>query len=456
MNDGTFKGAGPDCLRNELIGETLRWARDRSPFYAQSFNHLDFRNVWTVESLSKVPILTREKVREAGESILCTGLHISHLQNTSGTSGEPLLLYRSIEETQFIRAFFSEVNASSEDCLPLVLNLTVPHHGTGTPIPSRVCVLESGVADQELLDHTLLVLRKAFHLPGVGERVIALSGSHSQMLALTNYCIEQGIDSSSFQIRYLHITGQHLTSRWKQVLEHFWNAKVIDRYSLSEIFGGATYCQYCSGFHFDPLVIPELVRIDQHTSMTNGVGMLLLTTLYPFVQMQPLIRYATGDVFEVTETSCPTRSFYFKGRLNQCLFDPTDASCILIAATDLFDIVDQFPEVRRQAQFKDMPLAYHEATGRPILSASYALDGPTLRLQIQIEFSFTPQLYQNRVNEILARIRSMIIAKSQALSEQMSAGAVALDLIPTGPGSLRPVVKNSGLWQCKEKPIPCQ
>jgi hypothetical protein len=445
------KEDGPDCLRSALIDETLRWARDRSSYYAQAFSHLEFSQPWSLQSLSAIPILTREQVSAAGESMLCSGLHVSHLQNTSGSSGEPLLLYRSIQETQFIREFFSEVNESTEGDLPLVLYLSDSHHGTVTPIPATVFALAGGVTDQIILDQTVRLLQKSFHLPGLGERVIALSGSHSQLLTLTNYCIERDLDSNTFEIRYLHGTGQYLTPRWRHLLEQFWNAQMVDHYSLSEVFGSAVRCRNCNAFHFDPFVIPELVRVDQRTSINKGVGMLLLTTLYPFVQMQPLIRYWTGDVFERMDGPCPIPSFYFKGRLNHCLFDPSDASCLLIAATDLFASVDQYPEVRRPTHFLDIPFTlYREATGRPILSASYAFDGSLLRLQIQLEFSFKPRLYQDRVREILESIRSTLIARSKVLAEAISLSHVVLDLIPADPGSLRPVDKNSNLWQRAE------
>lgn len=446
-----FEGDGPDCLRTALIDETLRWARDRSSFYAQAFSHLDFTHPWTLQSLSALPILTREQVREAGESMLCSGLQVSHLQSTSGSSGEPLLLYRSIQETQFIREFFSDLHERIEGDLPLVLYLADSHHGTVTPIPSSVFALEGGVADQIILDQTVLLLRKSFHLPGLGERVIALSGSHSQLLALTNYCIERGLDSTAFALRYLHGTGQYLTSRCRQALEQFWNAHLVDHYSLSEVFGSAILCRDCSAFHFDPLVVPELVQVDQRTPINSGAGVLLLTTLYPFVQMQPLIRYWTGDVFIRKDGPCPTPSFSFKGRLNHCLFDPSDTSRLLVAATDLFDSIDQFPEVRRPSSFLDTPFtSYQESTGRPILLASYALTGPLLRLRIQIEFSFKPQLYEERVRETLESIRSTLLTRAKALSEAISRGHAALDLIAVGPGLLQPVDKNSALWQQAE------
>jgi len=390
----------------------------------------------------------REDVRVAGEMMLCRGLHISHLQNTSGTSGEPLLLYRSIEETQFIREFFSEVHGGhTADELPLILNLKVPHHGTGTPIPTRVCVLESGVADEELLDHTLLVLRKTFRVPGLASRVSAISGSYSQALALTNHCIERRFETAAFAIRYIYLTGQYLTLRWKQLLEQYWNAKVVDRYSLSEMFGGGTKCGICEGFHFDPLIIPELVSTADHTPIHEGVGVLLLTTLYPFVQMQPLIRYWTGDVFERTVGQCPSPSFYFKGRESQCLFDPFSVSQVLISATDLLDSIDPHPEVRRPPQFLDMPSLYREAAGRPIFMPSYSINGTLLRCRIEIEFTFTPSLYPMRVEEILAAIRNSILAKSTAFTKAVMSGRAVLDLIAVGPGSLPLVVKKSQLWK---------
>jgi len=66
-------------------------------------------------------------------------------------------------------------------------------------------------------------------------------------------------------------------------------------------------------FLFDPACLRRGVNPINGICVTgNGVGELVITTLYPFAQMQPLIRYATGDlVYQTTLSGTETRAYAF-------------------------------------------------------------------------------------------------------------------------------------------------
>jgi phenylacetate-coenzyme A ligase PaaK-like adenylate-forming protein len=93
--------------------------------------------------------------------------------------------------------------------------------------------------------------------------------------------------------------SQYLTRHWRAILTETWGCPIIDRYRLAELFGGATQCLECGWWHFNPFLIPE-VATESVAPMEEGVGLLLLTTLYPFQEAQPMVRYATGDLVEAT------------------------------------------------------------------------------------------------------------------------------------------------------------
>ncbi len=77
-------------------------------------------------------------------------------------------------------------------------------------------------------------------------------------------------------------------------LEHTWGVKVINRFSLTEGFGGAVQCESCGLFHFDHFVVPEVLSLDTLAPVREGVGLLHLTSLFPFVSHWPLTSHASG------------------------------------------------------------------------------------------------------------------------------------------------------------------
>ncbi len=437
-----------DCLRNELIGQTIRKAAEASRFYRRRFDGFDLSSIKTVDHLSRLPVLEKDDVRAAGSSILCTGPTPSHVQNTSGSTGPPLLIYRSFEETQFIREFFYKLHCQGPPTdKPIVLSLVIPHHGTPTPVPGNAFVLSGAATDDELLEHTIILLSMEFALPGIEPRVSVIAGSYSQILTLTNYVMEKGLGAAGLGIQLIELTGAYLTPRWHRVLSKTWDCRVSDRYSLAEIFGGATLCPKCGCYHFDPHVVPELVNLSDRTPVDHGGGELLLTSLHPFVQLQPFIRYATGDIFARRKLGCSLPSWEYLGRIAHSLLDPRRPGRVLVAGRTLFDAVDLLPDVSRSNHFQDaITLGYHAAPGRPVFRGTARHNGARLDLRLTIQLAYTPGLFPEAFSAVRESIRTHIIENSPELAADIDRGSVEFSVETVFPGALTPVIKNTQVW----------
>jgi hypothetical protein len=96
-------------------------------------------------------------------------------------------------------------------------------------------------------------------------------------------------------------------------------------------------------------VVTEVLHPKTLKPIQRGVGELVVTTLHPFVQAMPLIRYRTGDLVELGPR-CATageRGFRFRGRLAQCLLDAKGN--LRLSPQDVEAALDLFPEVARLA-----------------------------------------------------------------------------------------------------------
>jgi phenylacetate-coenzyme A ligase PaaK-like adenylate-forming protein len=445
-----------DLLRNELIGQTVARAAALSPFYRRLYEQagIDPAAIRHVRDLEPLPTVEKEQLRLAGREAQCwePDTRVSHVQHTTGTTGNAFFTYRSVAETQFIRDFFSRANAARAvddgTPTPIMLQIQVPYHGTAMPIPAKVFVLPFAVNEEQLVDYAIMLLRKEFDLPGVDSRASILSGDQTQIRAFTDYVLQRGFEPrTEFTIRLINLQGRHLTSRWRTILEETWGAHVTDRFSVSEVLGGAASCPFCAGYHFDPYVVPEVVDARGEVVHGEGTGSLVLTALFPFVQLQPMIRYRSGDLFAVREDACYAPRFEFQGRALHALYDAGDSRELLLTGVDVVDVLDALPDVNRMVESNDLTHArYNQATGGPRAHGVRRRTGGHEELTLSVELTFNAPLYAQHVAGLERRIREALLHRSSRLAARVAAGTTRLRIEFVAPGSLSALERGTPLW----------
>lgn len=434
----TPKKANGDSLRNELIGPTVNHAVENTTFFRELYKGIDTSSIRTVEDLRVLPIIDKDIARAAGNSGLCTGMDCAFIQNTSGTGGDIFLLHRSREEADFIKEFFTELqgSAKSDSDKPLMLVLNVPSHGVPTPIPGNAFVLVQVVIDSKTADNSLQLLRSTYKLPGVQPKVSSLSGTLSQVLRFTAYLLEKGVNMDEFEVKTISVTGNYVSRRCRNLLETVWGAEVFNRYSLTEMFGGATYCNLCGCFHFDPHIVPELVDFVTHEPVSEGKGTIVLTSLYPFVQLQPLIRYKPGDTFELDKNvKCRSTCYRFLGRESHNLMDPDDPGRMLIAGVDFYEALDPHPLFRRSQHAFNLPIFDHSVIGKPLARGFVSRSvGNRLHLKVKTESTVNLKMFPAQCQTLKEEIQAALIESSPALKSDMDSGRITLeiDILPGG------------------------
>ena len=316
-------------------------------------------------------------------------------------------------------------------------------HGTPMPVPGHSLPIHCGLYSEDYLRVAVDLLRQEFELPGVEKRITVLSGSN-EILMFTNWCREQGlVCREEFRIQRIQLTGFYLTSRWRKRLEEEWGAIVIDRYSMSEHFGGGTSICNEDGFRFDPHIVYELVDFSGNPLRGEEPGMLLLTSLYPFVQAQPLIRYWTGDVVaRAPAVPGGAPSFRFLGREKHALFHPARPNEVLVTGVDAIEALDAFPEVNRTVNFPQHNLRFASADGFPIFRGTYRLVGGRLDLTLLIETTVPTYLFAERGRELERGVRGRLLERCKRLASYIESGEALLSIAFVSPGELRVAISN--------------
>lgn len=427
-----------DALRNELLAETVQQAVSESPLFADLYRGLDWRAVERVEDLPVLPILTREA--SFGGNHLVRSLQVGAVQFTSGSTGQPKVIYRSRQELDFIARFFGEANSPhSRHPTPLAVHLPPMQHGVSTPIPGSVLSIPSSVASDGLLTHTIQLLHNTFSAPDIAERVSLLSGGQTEVVTLTQALLDLGIHRNELAVESVHMTGRSLTSRLRSILEEYWGVQVVDRFSMAEVFGGATWCVLCRAFHFDPMIIPEIVDSNGNPSPACVIGRLILSCLNPFVQMLPLLRYDSGDLARGSATVCGQMAFEHMGREAHALVD--GKGTILLTGLEIEDELDKYPNVARSSHFEELKLVSDHTIGGRAACRGRILksDGKSLDLLLEVE-----------VKNSLAGSKEALMSLQRSLMEAMLLKdyerRVNLTVVPVERGTLPPRYKRSRLW----------
>lgn len=415
-------------LHDRLLPETVRQAL-MAPAYRELWSECDPSRVRSVEQLRELPLLDRAAVERQRERLLVPGLQPSHVQWTTGTTGSPLVLWRAHAESVAIARIFRPEPSTTPRAL--VLSVREDFHGTATAIPTRQFALEASIADERSIEHALDLLTRRFEAPGIEERVTLVSGTDTALRALAHYAAHAGMDLAALPVKAILTYGDFVPRSVRGWLEHVWGAPLVDRYSCAEHFGGASSFPGNDLYRFDPHVIAEVVDVLSGEPVRSGVGVLVLTSLHPFVQLMPLIRYRTDDLVEVVNGEDPQGSLVvrLKGRLRDAV--PERSGRPLLHDADARNAVEGLPGVvyvTRRTNLTAPGLA--RAIGRPRYRAALADDGSRLLFQAWCESPPPPSLAEDlahRIVEESAELGVWLHDRSTQLEVSVHPSAVGAD-----------------------------
>jgi phenylacetate-coenzyme A ligase PaaK-like adenylate-forming protein len=433
-----------NILHKRLLAWTVRHARKYTDFYS-NYTHADLPATDAPESpdLTPWPVTNRGDVMTRFDDFLARDVTFASASHTSGSTGPPLTVYRSSEELSFLWSYHIQLQRPARaalDRIPLVLFLPNFYHGSGIPLPSVGKVFVSGATDDTLIKDAAKVLQRIYQIPGHDRRISIVTGLSFHIKLLTLFLLEQGQDVTGFGVRALNVVGEYASAIGRRFLAQTWNATVYDRFTLTESVGGAMRCLQCDHFHLDPHVVGEVLDTDTGGPVETGVGYLVLTDLYPFVQMQPMLRYRTGDlVFKIASSCASTLTFDFLGKAENCLKVKRDGKTTwLILSAKLHDIVTEIPDIRTFDTFPNLRSVRDTTLASPPIFAKQIVTGDEHRASITLTFElrYAPEFFTQRAAEVRERIVRLLCEGDSVLRQGIADGSVELDVKFTGPGGL--------------------
>ncbi|MDF2523299.1 MAG: Phenylacetate--CoA ligase, partial [Clostridiales bacterium] len=336
----------------KLLTEHLELAYSKSPYYKEAFDKAGVKpsDLKQLSDISKFPFVNKYIERERqllkpllGDMTTVDEEEVVFVSASSGSTGVPTLspfTKKDFDEFQNIESrLFWAAGMRPKDRYVHALNFTLFVGGPdviGAQNLGALCIWAGTVPSDRLL-----YILKEFQ-----PTVIWTTPSYAWYLGET--AKKQGIDpAKDLAINKIIVAGEPGGSieATREAIESLWEAKVMDFYGISDIFGAcAGMCSERDGLHIaEDQILVEVINPETLEPVADGErGELILTTLRKTAR--PMIRFRTGDIGKVNRDKCScgrthTR-IYVTGRLDDMFI----VSGVNVFPTDIEYVVRNLPE----------------------------------------------------------------------------------------------------------------
>jgi phenylacetate-CoA ligase len=286
--------------QNKKLRQVVHYAYEHVPYYKRKFKELglDPGSIKTQRDLNKLPVIRKADIKCNVKDMISDEFSIGNLamRSTSGSTGEPLIIYLSGREIEYRKAKHLRANIScGQKAWHRWITLTGPQHFgkstrlqriVGLYVPTTISVfndLPTQIATIEKLK------------PNV------LDGYSSALLLLAREVEKGGVKKITPDFV---ISGAELIDEYSMnYVQKVFGVPVYDQYSSVEFDRMSWQCPKKKGYHIDSdaMVLQFLDKNGMDVS-SGETGEVVVTSLFNY--SMPLIRYAIGDVGAPSDETC--------------------------------------------------------------------------------------------------------------------------------------------------------
>ncbi len=284
--------------QDERQAYVLHRAATRVPFYRAQWDERRRRgDRVSFEYLEHWPLLQKEPLRVDPQAFVADDCSVRHMfeVNTSGTTGKPLLLWRSREASRayyaLLEARFRRWNGVSwRQAWAILGGQAVVPPGAQTP-PFWVwnrAMHQLYLSANHVSARNVAAYVSAMEEYGVGH-LVAYASSATE---LARQCLEAGQSYRGFRV--VVTNAEPLFPAQREVIGRAFGAPTRETYGMVEIVAGASECPSGSTHLWPELGHVEVLDDRGDTSVAPGASGRLVCTGLVNADM-PLIRYVIGD-----------------------------------------------------------------------------------------------------------------------------------------------------------------
>ncbi|MCK4350871.1 MAG: aspartate 1-decarboxylase [Candidatus Krumholzibacteria bacterium] len=314
-------------LQWRMLYDLLVKAVTYVPYYSELFKARGVvpDDISNTDDFRRIPILTKDSIREAGERIITTDpTRKGFPLKMGGGTGEALCLYGDVASGPARRANnlrcyrWADVDVGDRQAF-------LWEHPPVRPFRRRLLESLKNYFNNVIYLSTLAMSedsmrRYAKRLKKYGPAIIV--GYPSSLQLFCRFCKREGL--GGIAPAAVVTSGETLSLEQRETIERFFGCAVFDRYGGVEFNNVAQECREHNGLHiFSDLVYVEVLSTENEPVKPGEVGELVITDLRN--HYMPFIRYRTGDLAVQSDRKCPCgRGLPLLERIEGRSFGPVD------------------------------------------------------------------------------------------------------------------------------------
>lgn len=279
-------------------------AYNNVPYYRKLFNEKSLKpsDIKTVDDLSKIPILTKDIIREHGPELVSTAVSKKYRNTSGGTTGDPLVSYKDLNT--------------------ISCSLSSAYRGWswgGYSVGDRYATLwrspdtinkYSSISNkiQNVLRRNLLLNCFDIENNNLYKHAVKLNSYNPRILRASpsaGFAMAKFIESEYFEKinpTAFFTAAEKLYAFQRKKIESVFSCDVFDSYGSNEVRSMAYECEEHSGYHISiENVVLEFLSEDERVS-PGELGKIVITDLTNFAM--PFLRYEIGDIGVPCEDEC--------------------------------------------------------------------------------------------------------------------------------------------------------
>lgn len=293
-------------LQNTRLQSLIKYAYENTKYYRRIFRErgLHYHDIKVVADLQKLPILTKNDIRQNFEDLLAKNNKVgkSILSATSGSTGEPLRYYTnkdaiSISWASTFRAWEWGGWVIGDKRATLGGSSLIPHKEISLKNRLRAYLERNLLLPAISMDEAKMDVytdKLSWYEPKI------LRGYPSAIYLLAKHIKKRNIDG--VDVKAIFTTAEMLLPRHRELIEQVFHCKVFDNYGCRDGGGNANECAEHKGLHISlEQCVMEFVHSGNPVK-TGESGEIILTDLHNYAM--PFIRYQVGDVGVPASENC--------------------------------------------------------------------------------------------------------------------------------------------------------
>ncbi|MEA2015178.1 MAG: phenylacetate--CoA ligase family protein [Actinomycetota bacterium] len=294
--------------QEEKLQGLIQFSFDNVPYYHKLFKNLNLKpeDIQSIEDLQKLPILTKEIIRNNQSDFVPLNLKEQKYANrsTAGSTGNPLTYRNSNDDKSLgfaiLYANWGFAGYELGDKVAVIAGSSlIP--STGSKLADTVKAFIMNTKNFSAFDLTENYLDNI---------VIALNKFNPEFLngyASSLYLFAKHIKEKNLKINFspkgVFTTAEVLFESQRELIEDVFNCAVFDQYGLNDGGISAYECEKHKGLHVDMIrSITEVTDEEGNQLETGKEGKILATSLHNYAM--PFIRYDTGDLGILSGEMC--------------------------------------------------------------------------------------------------------------------------------------------------------